>query len=756
MNEERAPRILLESCFALAVIFVACARSFGEFTFTVFQQRDIARALHAAAGQPIFFGPEMSGGGLLPGGFYYYLLAIPAAIGGTVSAMRIFQLLLYALAVLACWSFARRKLGFYPALLALASTLPSANLELQHRLDFLNPGFLPLLFILALWSLPYTFSREPGADRAWILFCVTGALGSQIHFSALLLMPTALLLQLSAHKLRLRRVPAPWFAGGIAIFLALLAPHVVWKTALLTNHPFGQMPFPSGANLRSNAWFAISSALGNYGLGPGSYLEAIRRVLWLAPAELLAAMMLSTIVRQTANDRSAAPTRFARDCRVVFAIATILFLPQALYFVIAKIYYRYTVGFAGAATALAVAWIAEARHQTRESLYPCLAATPLVIIATREIAALTNTQLAAAAAIVAVTLLALAAYFPQTGMAKKVPHTVALAAFVPFLWPIPLQEWRGEDRGGGRPTFAAQQAAAEIIYAGTGWNYEEARRRIFYVGVHNETALGQIYVDATRTITARPKGGIDGYFLALAYPPLPPANAGAFREFLLESTLPREVREGLLSGNLQIGAPATFHNFFVVPYSVVDPAQTPAYFHNRGEGYSAESVIQKPQPLLNAESMEASFSTCPDPSLCAITVRLEQRPVDKNEWQVQASLLAPALSQSSDWISPAWTEALWDSYWLYRCGKREERIPFAHALGFDPFHGRLQQTGTFLAPFTRLYRLRCPLPPHDFRFGFAKAAISRDGLPAYERSGKDVKLAHLRVGGERLSHDDKR
>src|SRR4051794_37846012 len=48
--------------------------------FSVFQSRDLFRAQKLLEGQPIFWGPEMTGGGTLPGPFYYLLLAPSQAI----------------------------------------------------------------------------------------------------------------------------------------------------------------------------------------------------------------------------------------------------------------------------------------------------------------------------------------------------------------------------------------------------------------------------------------------------------------------------------------------------------------------------------------------------------------------------------------------------------------------------------------------------------------------------------------------------
>src|SRR4051812_7452942 len=70
--------------FALAGYFILCVNSLRIFSFiipSVFQARDLDRASLLTHGQFIFFGPEVTGGGNLPGPFYYVLLAIPKLLG---------------------------------------------------------------------------------------------------------------------------------------------------------------------------------------------------------------------------------------------------------------------------------------------------------------------------------------------------------------------------------------------------------------------------------------------------------------------------------------------------------------------------------------------------------------------------------------------------------------------------------------------------------------------------------------------------
>ena len=62
-----AGAVLLLAAYFYLAIDIELSRQLIDFF--IFQARDIDRAMRLLAGQPLFFGPEMTGGGNLPGPF---------------------------------------------------------------------------------------------------------------------------------------------------------------------------------------------------------------------------------------------------------------------------------------------------------------------------------------------------------------------------------------------------------------------------------------------------------------------------------------------------------------------------------------------------------------------------------------------------------------------------------------------------------------------------------------------------------------
>src|SRR5262245_26751402 len=87
----------------------------------VFQVRDLARAQDILNGRPIFFGPELTGGGHLPGAFYYYLLALPLSFSLGWKGSWLLLVLCHSISVGALWFFFRTRFGLLTAVFAISA-----------------------------------------------------------------------------------------------------------------------------------------------------------------------------------------------------------------------------------------------------------------------------------------------------------------------------------------------------------------------------------------------------------------------------------------------------------------------------------------------------------------------------------------------------------------------------------------------------------------------------------------------------------
>mgnify|MGYP001602885281 FL=1 len=120
----------------------------------IYQARDLDRAAGLLNGHFIWYGPELSGGGHLPGPFYYWLLAIPLALGRSWASALTFNCMLSAAAATALFDVFERRVSSFAGLLAYVLFLNSIVIVATAH-AFWNPSFLFLfqvLIVAALWS----------------------------------------------------------------------------------------------------------------------------------------------------------------------------------------------------------------------------------------------------------------------------------------------------------------------------------------------------------------------------------------------------------------------------------------------------------------------------------------------------------------------------------------------------------------------------------------------------------------------------
>lgn len=160
------------------------------YTLNTYQTRDILRSISLITeGKITWYGPELSGGGHLPGPFYYLLLGVPLIISPSVSGIVVWQFLL---ASAGCALLAVRLSKLISPLAgtlftALFISSPLINYQL---LVFWNPSFLIFFAALLLFSLKY----HETPLHLLIFGFITG-LASQIHFTgAIFLLPSIFLI----------------------------------------------------------------------------------------------------------------------------------------------------------------------------------------------------------------------------------------------------------------------------------------------------------------------------------------------------------------------------------------------------------------------------------------------------------------------------------------------------------------------------------------------------------------------------------
>src|SRR5437763_652159 len=99
----RFKRDILEGILLFVMALCYFSNFYRFHNFSIYQARDIQRALDLLNGHWIWYGPDLSGGGTLPGPFYYWLLALPLLIFGNWESLIWLNLTLASAAAVGFW-----------------------------------------------------------------------------------------------------------------------------------------------------------------------------------------------------------------------------------------------------------------------------------------------------------------------------------------------------------------------------------------------------------------------------------------------------------------------------------------------------------------------------------------------------------------------------------------------------------------------------------------------------------------------------
>jgi hypothetical protein len=649
--------------------------------FLTFQERDLGRAYALLAGEGVPYGPEVSGGGHLPGNFYYRLLALPLRWGADWTAAWHWMIFLSALAGAALFVFVHRWAGATAALFTYAVYLLSPALN-HNLISFINPSFAPLFMVLPLLATAASFSSTGRrADLAWLAACFLLGLALQLHFSAILILLCAALLQALRPDPQLRRIPWPVFLAGLAVLLTPLLPYLL----------------RSGAFAGAGTWRAAPAWLLTDVLQDSNIFGAWKRLPELMPLELAACLLLVV--------RGGRPAEQGRGLEKVLLLALALALPALLKPLFFGRAARYAVPFALIFAPLAGIWAGRRLKGTGREIVFLLGAAVLLLLPPflREGAGLfqySQRQLLALAACCG----AASWWLRRHGADKRL--ATAQAVFLGLIvLAAPARLAAGRAQGRYPPLrFGEAFPLARRIAAQTAWPYEELRKRLFYVDVAVQNSLEHVYrLERARRLPGAVSAP-DGYFVSTC-----PAEPNS-PECSLASRLPEELARGLRSKALVLGPEERFGEFRLHPYFVKDLSTLPPYFQNVGYSFSTipEAEILSRAPLGASRAAGGAtllkWNQCEKPAdFCDIGFLLTLSPRGRSRSLLTARLFGAPLSSPTDWNSPTWTQTLDSPYLLVDCGTGPRKLPLASSVGFRDYRG-------FLAPFERVFELPCSRP----------------------------------------------
>ncbi len=169
----------------LFLIALTYYESFADVVnLLVYQGRDLLRAYELYHNKIIFYGPELTGGGFLPGPFYYYLLGLPYLFTENVFSSMHFLFVLSSISSVVIWRIVNHKYGDDVAFMIWVLFLLKTYI-LDFVLQFYNPSFLYFFFSCFFYLL---IIKKINTYRKVFLASLLGALSLQIHYSAILIL----------------------------------------------------------------------------------------------------------------------------------------------------------------------------------------------------------------------------------------------------------------------------------------------------------------------------------------------------------------------------------------------------------------------------------------------------------------------------------------------------------------------------------------------------------------------------------------
>ncbi len=216
--------------FLLYLIVVPMEFYSGEVSFFQFQGRDIQRSIDFLNGKMIFFGPELTGGGNLPGPFYYLLLAIPLYFKPNWYSVWVFFYYLTFISFYAISCLVINKRNQFIIQLSMFLSLTISSLFTVGNQQFTNASFaIPFsafIFCLLLFTdKPKVKSKKPYLYLTSFLIGLT----IQLHYSTIIFLLSIfyfVFFQLEIKNLKDKVLTS---INCFIFFLFPLLPYFFWK-----------------------------------------------------------------------------------------------------------------------------------------------------------------------------------------------------------------------------------------------------------------------------------------------------------------------------------------------------------------------------------------------------------------------------------------------------------------------------------------------------------------------------------------------
>jgi hypothetical protein len=708
-----------------------------HLVFYNFQNRDLLRATALLHGHWIYYGPEMSGGGTLPGPFYYFILAgcflvLPTWLGAFAG-----MIALCTAGVTAVVHFFKKRGLLAPALLFV--TLFVDSIVVEHVLGlFLNPSYLIAFVLVLLLLAALTFSLEAveGRVRTFLAAALITGFAIQIHFQCIFIFLAMLFMQGFSAGLRLPRLPRRVVLYGLALLILPSVPFVIG----LTLHHFGvewgqPAPFTGSA---THVWPTYYYLLGQLKTVPWENLwhvfwfQTVRVFPWTLP--LMAVVLAITRgehVPQTANSRLLKP---------LWICAAFGFIPFS-YVYLVPIANRYGLVFNFALLFITViALAAYFRSARRLWILSGLSCVMLAIFWT-ETAIYFPHVIGSADGLreaIAILVVGSAAWFAESPSRKVRIARVAAFTLTVALSQIQSLAIKNELFQLGNMARGKQWMRIwHSIECATNWDYQTARERLYFVNAHidEEPELAYQYFQTFAQTQPCPMQTPDGFLLTFMFPAHTEIE---MKDWLLSQPIAADLKTALKNDEIKLG-PFERARISIVPYYVTSEAHLPKHFHDIGISYEsrgefavlAQIAGQKGAAALDKSRAIFKWNDCPEHDhYCDYGAVISVQRVDARTVDAKVRIIGGPISQISPWIHPTWTQGLVAPFVRLECGGKSVSATLIGALGFDrnnfyfdPISNFFLGNNSIVAPFEKTVRMPCSGALETVGFGYSGSKV---------------------------------
>lgn len=703
--------------------------------FYIFQERDILRAQELLNGFPIFFGPEMTGGGFLPGPFYYYLLTPPLWLGLGWEGVWSWMFFLLSLGGAIGWAYIYKKLDTITAFLWLVLYSVGVTTT-QISLGFVNPSFsfVFIIIINVLLLQAFTESSLQKRNRALIWTCFIIGLAIQLHYSILVYIFTVIFLQFSAKRLKLVQPEFKALIAGLGVFLLSVSPYLLWRTFKIFGIEFGQEAWLGGDMVNSlpslivHFKTALSVSMSDFISG------SFKKLFLIVP---IATLLLGITIRFIPEKSSSVDdTKSNSMLKIMLVCMFFTFIPFFFYFFVPQ-GSRY-----GAPLTITLSFLTAILFHRQLSLKTGLryfngVGFLILIISVGGLFLIDPVVLDQEGAKVCVAMAFLAVAYLAFRLMDKKNSAVMILGFVICSGLFITQSLHQNNfrkqlhRDGNLPQYWHWQKIISKIYNQTRWNYQEMTERIYFVNHHIEQApllAFDLFANDIPEFALNPPIKPDGYLISVA-----DHRADKDLDWILRQILHDDLRAGLTSGDILLGDYDSNDTVMIAPYFIKNKLAHPLHYSNLGLGYrrlNEEKLLRDLdfQVGVKRESDNRfifKWNECPTHHYyCDTGVIAEVTKTSEGIYEFSLKIVGMSLSQSSSWIAPDWTQAWILPYLEVRCDGKNTKYPIISSIGFQNKYMRpddvfkyLFTNNSLLAPLQRNFRIKCLQGLTEFSVG---------------------------------------